>query len=200
MFDEIASNLSENGYSVQKNALPEALGNCLWDESHAESGAALQSAGVGRKQKKHIDHGIRSDKISWIDDTTAAGVEWLKWTAELQNGLNSSLFLGLFNFESHYALYEPACFYRTHYDAFRGEKNRIVSIIIYLNRDWQKSDAGELVLFTAGDDRIPLMVSPEYGTVVAFLSEEVPHEVLVTNRDRHSIAGWFCARRDNLLS
>ena len=114
--------------------------------------------------------------------------------------MNSSLYLGLFNFESHYALYKPDCFYKTHYDAFRGEKNRIVSIIIYLNHSWLKSDAGELVLFTAGDARIQLTVSPEFGTVVAFLSEEVPHEVLTTNRDRYSIAGWFCARRDNPMS
>ena len=35
------------------------------------------------------------------------------------------------------------------------------------------------------------MVTPSFGTIVVFLSEEFPHEVLPAKRDRYSIAGWF---------
>jgi len=36
-----------------------------------------------------------------------------------------------------------------------------------------------------------MQVTPSYGTLVTFLSEEMPHEVLVSKRDRYAIAGWF---------
>jgi SM-20-related protein len=36
-----------------------------------------------------------------------------------------------------------------------------------------------------------IMVIPNVGTVVVFLSEEFPHEVLPALRDRYAIAGWF---------
>ncbi len=191
----MSRNICKDGYSIHTNALPEILGQNLWAKSHSEAQTVLKPAGIGRTDGLQIKQSVRSDKISWIDDTDATGAEWIKWAAELQSGFNSSLFLGLFSFESHYALYNPGCFYRTHVDAFQGQKNRILSIIIYLNHDWLKEDGGELVLYA--DARVPLKVRPEFGTVVAFLSEEVPHEVLVTHRHRYSIAGWFCANRSN---
>jgi SM-20-related protein len=34
-------------------------------------------------------------------------------------------------------------------------------------------------------------VAPRAGTLVCFLSERIPHEVLAAHVDRISIAGWF---------
>ena len=34
-------------------------------------------------------------------------------------------------------------------------------------------------------------MTPSFGSVAIFLSEEFPHEVLPATRDRYSIAGWF---------
>jgi SM-20-related protein len=34
-------------------------------------------------------------------------------------------------------------------------------------------------------------VVPQMGTLVVFLSERFPHEVLPAHADRYSIAGWF---------
>ena len=53
------------------------------------------------------------------------------------------------------------------------------------------ADAGELVLFTGDESDTPIIVTPQFGTTVVFLSVEIPHEVLMTNSDRISIAGWF---------
>ena len=36
-----------------------------------------------------------------------------------------------------------------------------------------------------------ITVTPNFGTIVVFLSEEFPHEVLPALRDRYAIAGWF---------
>jgi SM-20-related protein len=34
-------------------------------------------------------------------------------------------------------------------------------------------------------------VTPLMGTLVLFLSEDFPHEVLPATRDRYAIAGWY---------
>ena len=58
-------------------------------------------------------------------------------------------------------------------------------------RIWKAEDGGELVLYRGEEDSQGMRVSPSWGTIVVFLSEEFPHEVLPANRDRYSIAGWY---------
>ena len=40
-------------------------------------------------------------------------------------------------------------------------------------------------------DNRNISITPSFGTIVVFLSEEFPHEVLPAMRDRYAIAGWF---------
>ena len=52
-------------------------------------------------------------------------------------------------------------------------------------------DGGELLLYRQESD-VPIeTVSPLYGRMIIFLSNEFPHEVAKTNKHRRSIAGWF---------
>ena len=74
---------------------------------------------------------------------------------------------------------------------FKGQQNRVLSLVVYLNPGWQHEDGGELVLYRDESDAEGIRVTPLMGTVVVFLSEEFPHEVLPAQRDRYSIAGWF---------
>jgi len=191
MFADMARNLTAYGFSIHTNALPDGLSQRLWDLQQSLPAAKYQKAGVGRNSDFTVDAIIRKDQLSWIDDATLAGAEWLLWAATLQAYLNAHLFLGLFSFESHFARYTVGDFYQKHQDAFAGQRNRVLSIVTYLNRDWVSADAGELILFTGTDGNVPITVCPQFGTLVAFLSEEIPHEVLATSRDRFSIAGWF---------
>ena len=103
--------------------------------------------------------------------------------------------LGLTRFESHFAHYSPGSFYRRHLDAFKGDSNRTLSVVFYLNPEWQPHHGGELVLYdNAGLElgRFP----PTQGALAVYLSEEFPHEVLRTESDRYSIAGWFRPRAE----
>jgi SM-20-related protein len=109
----------------------------------------------------------------------------------MQQYVNRSLFMGLFSFESHFACYEPGKFYKRHVDAFKGQGNRVLSLVAYLNDDWTSEDGGELVLYADESDLIGTRVLPTKGTFVVFLSEQFPHEVLPAARSRHSVAGWF---------
>lgn len=191
LFTRIASDLFEQGFSVQPGALPYSLALALFGHLRQMRPEQFAPAGIGRQQDYMTNQFVRTDEISWINGESAAGREWLHWCGELQAFLNQRLFLGLFSFESHFAHYRPGDFYKRHTDAFRGEANRVLSVVAYLNPAWSVQDGGELVLYRDEADMRGCRVSPDWGTLVTFLSEEFPHEVLPATRDRYSIAGWF---------
>lgn len=189
LFENIASDISDKGYSVNFNALSADLGELLWTHMNKMNLEKYSPAGVGRKNNYNRNMFIRGDEICWINGDSDAGNAWLEWIEALQDYLNSRLFLGLFSFESHFAHYPPGTFYKKHVDAFKGESNRVLSVVLYLNPGWLPDDGGELILYFGEDESI--RITPNFGTLVTFLSEDFPHEVLSTNRDRYSIAGWF---------
>ncbi len=191
LFGLIADDIQRQGYSIRPGALPESITQALALHQQKMAASKYSSAGIGRGGDYLQNEFVRTDEICWINGASEAGVLWIDWAAKLQSFLNSRLFLGLFSFESHFAHYAPGDYYKRHYDAFRGEANRVLSIVVYLNPGWTQPDRGELVLYRDELDKEGIKVVPLYGTIVAFLSEEFPHEVLPAKRDRYSVAGWF---------
>ena len=191
LFERIASDIREKGYSINPAALPLELTDALMQHLACMQASKFTDAGIGRGMQ-HIYNGfVRTDEICWITGESEAGKDWVNWTSGLQTYLNRRLFLGLFSFESHFAHYAPGDYYKRHCDAFRGEANRVLSVVVYLNQSWSPTDGGELVLYRDDSDHDGLRVTPGLGTVAVFLSEEFPHEVLPAVRDRYSIAGWY---------
>lgn len=190
-FDVLAKNLTDKGYSVQTNVLPKKLSQILWDEVQGMPPSKFDKAGIGKNEHLKMNVLIRNDKISWIEATTKARVAWLNWAESLKAYLNQHLFLGFVSFESHFARYEKGNFYRKHKDAFQGDTNRKLSIIIYLNKNWLVKNGGELILYTNEVPAKTIKIAPKFGTLVVFLSEDILHEVLPPDRARHSISGWF---------
>lgn len=191
LFEQIANALTKDGFYVIENGLPEALAEQLLSQYHQTADEAFFEASTGRGSSFKQDKMVRRDKIHWIDESTDAGKQWFDWTSQLMTHVNQRLFLGLFSFESHYAHYSQGDFYKKHLDAFKGKSNRTLSLVTYLNKDWQKQDGGELVIYSPETDAPLQSVLPKLGTLVIFLSEEFPHEVLPANKERISIAGWF---------
>jgi SM-20-related protein len=197
IFEAIANDIYKKGYSIRPYALPESLITLLSNHIQTMPSSQFKVAGIGRKSQHTRNNFVRTDEICWITGESAAGQTWLSWTKSLQSYLNKRLFLGLFSFESHFAHYVKGAFYKRHKDAFKGEKNRLLSVVVYLNKSWSTEDGGELVIYQSrSKDFIPfddksIKVTPGLGTIVVFLSEEFPHEVLPAKRDRYSIAGWF---------
>jgi SM-20-related protein len=106
--------------------------------------------------------------------------------------INRRLFLGLFEFEAQFLHYPAGGFYKRQIDALHGERNRIVSMIAYLNEDWTREDGGALSVWAAVGIGDPIEdVVPLAGTIVLMLSEEIPLEARVAQRERRAIAGWF---------
>lgn len=190
-FNNIINDLHEKGFSIRKNGVPDFLIDALIKSQHSLSQQQYRRAGIGRAQHYQRHKKIRTDEICWIDGKLETSQIWLDWCEALRLYINSQLFMGLFSFESHFACYRPGDFYKPHYDAFKGESNRKLSLITYLNDDWAADNGGELVIYENDDDNRGIRVLPEKGTLVVFLSECFLHEVLPANRERHSVAGWF---------
>ena len=86
----------------------------------------------------------------------------------------------------------------------------MLTLLCYLNRDWQKGDGGELRLFVKkkfldesvsaehADELETVDVEPRFGTVVLFQSHLIPHEVLEVHRGhRDAITVWFYEESDD---
>lgn len=197
LFELIANDIIDKGFSIRPYALPESLTDMLLQHITQLPDDYFKRAGVGRANDHIINDFIRTDEICWITGNSDAGSAWINWAGELQRYLNKRLFLGLFSFESHFSHYAKGDFYKKHKDAFTGEGNRVLSVVVYLNPNWSADDGGELVLYPSNSsksviiDDSKITIIPNFGTIVVFLSEEFPHEVLPALRDRYAIAGWF---------
>lgn len=198
-FQAVVNALQAQGFWHGEAVLPKALTeNLLAELQTRRAQKQLQRAGVGRAQQFQLDDATRRDSIYWLDGASVAQRDYLQLMDELRLYLNQNLFLGLHDFETHFAHYPPGSFYKKHKDSFVGAKNRTVSVVAYLNPLWALDDGGELALYDAEDCELA-RVLPVGGSLVVFMSEEIPHEVLTTQKDRYSIAGWFRIKADNNL-
>ncbi len=192
----IVDDLAVKGWSQQNIFLPEALTLELAAECHKRAAEGeLAPAAVGRGPFQEIREGIRGDHIQWLEAGQVAACDnYLDLMDSLRVAMNRGLFLGLEDFESHFALYPPGAFYLRHIDRFRDDDRRMVSAVIYLNNAWLPEHGGQLRMYL--DEGLEHDVVPIGGCLVVFLSGEVPHEVLPATRERLSLTGWF-RRRGN---
>ncbi|MDW2016476.1 2OG-Fe(II) oxygenase [Vibrio sp. 704] len=185
-------------------------GYYIWDDFLSEQEVAQlrdcipsnwKKARIGRNDDVTRIESIRSDKIQWLSPNMGHAVtSYLDKMEEIRQEVNRHLFLGLFEYEAHFAKYEEGDFYQKHLDCFKGNENRRLTTVFYMNESWKEKDAGELVVYDLNDNKIAT-IPPQSGRLLLFLSEQFPHEVLPTNAERFSIAGWFRINgvRDNVL-
>ncbi|HCE4999071.1 2OG-Fe(II) oxygenase [Vibrio parahaemolyticus] len=189
--------LATDGYYIWDDFLSEdevtQLRDCIPDN--------WKKARIGRNDDVTRIESIRSDKIQWLKPAMGQPIaNYLSKMEEIRQEVNRHFFLGLFEYEAHFAKYEKGDFYQKHLDCFKGNENRRLTTVFYMNESWSEEDAGELVIYDLNDKEIAT-IPPRGGRLLVFLSEQFPHEVLPTNAERFSIAGWFRINgvRDNLL-
>lgn len=193
--EKILDDLEQQGWSVQKNFFSVELTHSLTETliSFRQKGM-LKQAGIGRKNNFHIEQSIRSDEISWFDENNLNESQkiFLDSTKKLKDEINQRFYLGLSEFEVHFALYSANAFYKRHLDQHKNQDTRVITLISYLNENWKKEDGGELKLYLKNGKTISVL--PQAGTVVCFMSAEFEHEVLPAKRERASLTGWFRKR------
>ncbi|MES2070081.1 MAG: 2OG-Fe(II) oxygenase [Pseudomonadota bacterium] len=188
------ADLAEHGWSQQTIFLPEDLRLALAAECRVLNAAgALNLAGVGRGAAQALRPEVRGDSILWLQAGQSAACDrYLLLMEDLRVVLNRSLYLGLEEYESHFALYAPGASYLKHLDRFRDDDSRTVSVVIYLNQDWLPEQGGALRLHPEG--KCSEDIAPLGSRMVLFLSADMLHEVLPATRERISLAGWFRRR------
>lgn len=192
LLHSIADGVAESGFAVCERFVSDRrVAELAAEALELWRGGAFAPAGVGRNAERRDEE--RGDHILWLDAevASAAQLELLERLEVLRLALNRELTLGLFDFEAHFALYPPGSAYRRHFDRFRHDPARTVSVVLYLNRGWRAEDGGALRLYEGEEHRDIL---PEGGTLVAFLSDRFEHEVLRTRRERLAVSGWFRRR------
>ena len=153
---------------------------------------SLLSAGVGNTANLGHDKLFRSDIISWLDrkHNNLHENNFFDLVDNFVRHLNDTCYTGITSYEFHYTLYEKGSFYKRHLDQFRNDDSRKYSMVMYLNNDWEIDDGGELCIYHDGKSQ---SISPLNGRTVFFKSNELEHEVLLTNKPRMSITGWLKA-------
>ncbi len=152
----------------------------------------LRPASTGREASVRLA-GLRGDDTLWLDDPASgeAARDLLAALDGLREGLNRRLTLGLASVEAHFAHYPAGAGYARHVDSFRNDDARVLSLVLYLNRDWP-ADAGGALRLHLPDG--PRDIAPTQGALVIFLSADVEHEVLPATLSRYSVAAWFRQR------
>lgn len=196
LLDHISQEIYSNSYVVVDNFVDQAFRKgLLKEQTDLLNQGQFKKAAVGKGDQKQVRSEIRSDEVLWMDPTALSPLQVIFWEKieELKQVLNRRCFLGLKSFEGHFARYPIGSFYKRHLDQFHAVPHRIVTVILYLNESWTEADGGQLRMYfpqADGSERVE-DVLPLGGRLVVFLSEEIPHEVLPTQKERISITGWL---------
>lgn len=191
---DLITALATKGYAIAQEFLdPDLVARLLDDCRHRETTGAMAQASIGRDERHLLETRVRRVDASWLDGARPGEAAFLELAERLRLEINRQLFLGLFEFEAQFLTYPPGGFYQRHLDSLAGSRNRIVSLVAYLNTAWEPSHGGELDVWTSpSDEGDPVAtVAPRAGTVVLMLSEEIPHAVRAAHATRRVIAGWF---------
>lgn len=198
MIDRVIGELVEKGWCALPQFLPDDLVRSLANDAQSlyQSGR-LRPAATGQGTQREVRAGLRDDAIAWLDENpeSPAQREYLARMEALRLAVNRELQLGLFDLEAHFARYPAGARYQKHLDTFQQDSRRTLSVICYLNEDWQANEGGQLRIYLdPDDDSKHVDVMPEGGTLACFLSQRFVHEVLPATRERLSLTGWFRRR------
>ncbi len=193
IFNTLINSFIENKIGIANDFLSESIAfNLKRNLINLYKDKLLLSAGTGNTANVEHDKLFRSDIIYWLDrkHNNLHENNFFDLMDNFIRHLNETCYTGITNYEFHYTLYEKGSFYKRHLDQFRNNDSRKYSMVMYLNEDWEINDGGELCVYP--DDK-SINISPLNGKSVFFKSDELEHEVLITNKPRMSITGWLKA-------
>ncbi len=189
--DEFPNQFESKGYFIFDEFLNEAQTKMVRSEMLSLQNSSLfRKAGIGKQEEFRIDSNERGDFILWIEPEKAppATTLFIEKITDLMRQFNRLFYMGIKEYECHYAIYPERTFYKKHVDRHHKSSPRIVSFVFYLNENWKEDHGGQLRIYE--DEENSFDVGPEAGRLVVFLSEK-EHEVLVTTQKRMSITGWM---------
>ena len=167
---------------------------------------SLTTAGISR-QHEHAAQ-VRGDRTVFLDESelNIGFVDVIEALKAIQAALREQAWLTVPRREFQLACYDGVNVgYARHLDAFRGASgvtgHRRVTIVYYLNLDWQPVHGGALRCFDDDNDDDSnaaaegaghfVDVEPILDRAVIFLSERVHHAVLPSTHRRCALTLWM---------
>jgi len=145
-------------------------------------------AGIGRKLSYTVERSIRGDRIAWLDeDRDGPLADWFSLVQELGSALRPNLLLPLSEVEMLVSRYARGANYERHVDQHRGVGARLLSVILYLNVQWQPDHGGCLHIFSDQGEHV---LSPIAGRMVV-MRADMAHAVSASQRSRYAITAWL---------
>jgi SM-20-related protein len=195
-YKDLVEQLAEEGWATYPDFISPELVISLREElTLLYDNGEFREAGIGKGNNFQVRPEIRSDRVLWLDAQNLSKLQKSYWNKinDLRLLFNKEFYLGLKSFEAHFTKYPPGSFYKRHIDQFQQVPYRIISCLLYLNPDWKASYGGQLRIYlphkNGGEKSVDII--PMAGTLAVFKSAEIPHEVLVTEKQRFSITGWM---------
>jgi SM-20-related protein len=215
--------LTTNGYAVIPDFLSSDLQQALRDDVYElRSQHKFAAAKVGSNQSTNqLNTELRVTETcvlgSALEESSVARSYLYEILRYMRLDLNDNL---LHKLDAHggellYLYYKKGGFYKRHVDAVPDSKSfqRCFSILLYLNKDWTRENAGQLRLYWyalcicpstlnhlfllliinhySDNPESHVDVEPLGGTLVLFQSDLIPHEVLDTGSERIAVVGWY---------
>ncbi|HBQ61036.1 MAG TPA: 2OG-Fe(II) oxygenase, partial [Balneolaceae bacterium] len=141
--------LAEDDFVIVDDFISDELYGQIMDFfRHKEASDELKKAGIGAQQDFQVKAEIRGDFIFWLDENRDTKMSaFFGLMEELTQNLKRFCYLSLSGSEFHIAKYPVGSYYHRHLDQFNERTNRQITVLIYLNKNWQKGDGGELVIY-----------------------------------------------------
>ena len=194
IYEDIINQLLANNYAVYDNFISTEMTAELNLQCKKKfENQLFKSAGIGSQTNFQLNTAIRKDKILWLDtnndNLAVAELQFCEQISNLIEYLNQTCYLGLKSYELHYSCYEVGDFYHRHLDQFKQNGSRKLSLICYLNENWNEKDGGQLRIELENDNLAD--IPPLAGRLVMFWADKIWHQVLPTQKIRQSLTGWL---------
>lgn len=190
IWEERFDQLAQQDYVIIDAFLPqETLASVLTYFDELIEKDAFKKAAIGKTGSEKIMQEVRGDYTYWLKSDVDPLPQLFEVLTQTKDLINRLCYLSLADFEFHFAHYPEGSFYKKHLDQFSGRNNRMISMIIYLNKDWVEGDGGELQIYPENQ---PIQkIAPLMNRCVMFRSDTLLHEVLKANKSRKSVTGWM---------
>lgn len=199
LLNRIVDNLASTGYVVIDDLLnledAQKIKNRLLQLKGEDE---FKKSGIGKAAMLQVNESIRGDFIRWIesDDLHPSLAVYYQLIAALMAYSNRHLYLNLKDLESHYTYYPVGKGYLKHRDRFRDKPHRVLSLVYYLNDNWQAGDGGELEVYNNSNKKLHT-IEPTMNRLVLFKSEMI-HAVLPSIKARYSLTTWLLDKEKEL--
>eukprot|EP00879_Flechtneria_rotunda_P028831 GHRR01031061.1.p1 GENE.GHRR01031061.1~~GHRR01031061.1.p1 ORF type:complete len:400 (+),score=113.92 GHRR01031061.1:185-1384(+) len=198
----VCSELSARGYAVVDGVFGTSITNELRNEL-----LHLQTSRLMHLNHTHLVHkgqtqllaksGVMEAELTYDAEVGAAAPLFAQLDADRSLVTMLSLFLPQLRLESHavklqYNAGAGSCF-PMHFDSDEQLDGRRVTVIFYLNKDWQPSHGGQLRLYPFPAPAVD--IEPVNDRLLLFSSTRMLHRVLPSHAPRCCFTVWLSAGR-----